>query len=51
MGIIGLIGVAVTLIIRSFQYDTDYFIPVDEIERTEKALANVTAKNQYIGRV
>ncbi|WCK54458.1 cbb3-type cytochrome c oxidase subunit I [Aneurinibacillus sp. Ricciae_BoGa-3] len=37
MGIIGLIGVAGCLIARSFQYDTDYYIPVDEIERTEAA--------------
>jgi cytochrome aa3-600 menaquinol oxidase subunit 1 len=43
MGIVGLIGVAVTLFVRSFQYDTDYYIPVDEIERTEKALRNRTA--------
>jgi cytochrome aa3-600 menaquinol oxidase subunit 1 len=40
MGIIGLMGVAVTLFVRSFQYDTDYYIPVEEIERTEKALRN-----------
>jgi cytochrome aa3-600 menaquinol oxidase subunit 1 len=40
MGIIGLIGVAITLYARSFQYDTDYWIPVEEIERTEKALRN-----------
>jgi len=38
MGFAGLIGVALTLYARSFQYDTDYYIPVDEIERTEKAL-------------
>jgi cytochrome aa3-600 menaquinol oxidase subunit 1 len=43
MGIVGLIGVAVTLFVRSFQYDMDYYIPVDEIERTEKALRNRTA--------
>jgi cytochrome aa3-600 menaquinol oxidase subunit I len=38
MGVIGLIGVGGCLIARSFQYDTDYYIPVDEIERTEAAL-------------
>jgi cytochrome aa3-600 menaquinol oxidase subunit 1 len=38
LGFAGLIGVALTLYARSFQYDTDYYIPVDEIERTEKAL-------------
>jgi cytochrome aa3-600 menaquinol oxidase subunit 1 len=40
MGIIGLVGVAITLVARSFQYDTDYWIPAEEIERTEKALRN-----------
>ena len=50
MGICGLIGVAICLFVRSFQYDTDYFIPVDEIERTEKALHSVNP-NQIIGRV
>jgi cytochrome aa3-600 menaquinol oxidase subunit 1 len=46
MGIIGLIGVAITLFTRSFQYDTDYYIPVDEIERTEKALRNHDSTNR-----
>jgi cytochrome aa3-600 menaquinol oxidase subunit 1 len=46
MGIIGLIGVAITLFARSFQYDTDYYIPVDEIERTEKALRNHDSTNR-----
>ncbi|WP_462409404.1 cbb3-type cytochrome c oxidase subunit I [Neobacillus sp. Marseille-QA0830] len=40
MGFIGLIGVAISLYARSFQYDTDYYIPVDEIESTERALRN-----------
>lgn len=34
----GMIGVALCLIARSFSYDTDYYIPVDEIERTEAAI-------------
>jgi cytochrome aa3-600 menaquinol oxidase subunit I len=38
MGIVGMIGVVVTLFARSFQYDTDYYISVEEIERTERAL-------------
>ncbi|MCZ8513675.1 cytochrome aa3 quinol oxidase subunit I [Paenibacillus filicis] len=38
MAVIGLIGVGISLLARSFQYDTDYYIPVDEIERTEKSL-------------
>ncbi|TVY07900.1 cbb3-type cytochrome c oxidase subunit I [Paenibacillus cremeus] len=33
----GLIGVAVTMLAHSFNYDTDYYIPVDEIQRTEAA--------------
>jgi cytochrome aa3-600 menaquinol oxidase subunit I len=38
MAAIGFIGVALCLILRSFEYDTDYFIPVDEIEATEAML-------------
>jgi cytochrome aa3-600 menaquinol oxidase subunit 1 len=37
----GLIGVGCCLLARSFDYDTDYYIPVDEIERTEAALKGV----------
>lgn len=33
-----LIGVAISMIARSFSYDTDYYIPVDEVKRTEAAL-------------
>jgi cytochrome aa3-600 menaquinol oxidase subunit 1 len=35
MGFVGLAGVGACLLARSFQYDTDYYIPVDEIRRTE----------------
>lgn len=38
MAIPGFIGVAACMLARSFSYDTDYYIPVDEIERTEAAL-------------
>ncbi|GGE50528.1 quinol oxidase subunit 1 [Pullulanibacillus camelliae] len=38
MGALGLLGVAICLIVRSFQYDTDYYISVDEIKETEAAL-------------
>lgn len=41
MGIIGLIGVSVTLIVRSFEFDTDYYIPVDEVKRTEASLGRL----------
>ncbi|UUZ90433.1 cytochrome aa3 quinol oxidase subunit I [Paenibacillus sp. P25] len=38
MAIPGLIGVGLCLLARSFQYDTDYYIPVDEVRRTEASL-------------
>ncbi|MEK3720157.1 cbb3-type cytochrome c oxidase subunit I [Paenibacillus sp. FSL H8-0034] len=38
MAIPGLIGVVVCLLVRSFTYNTDYYIPVDEVKRTEAAL-------------
>lgn len=31
----GLVGVAISMLVHSFNYDTDYYIPIDEIERTE----------------
>ncbi|KRF13323.1 cbb3-type cytochrome c oxidase subunit I [Paenibacillus sp. Soil787] len=33
-----LIGVGISMIARSFSYDTDYYIPADEVKRTEAAL-------------
>ncbi|NQX64529.1 cbb3-type cytochrome c oxidase subunit I [Paenibacillus alba] len=33
-----LIGVGICMIARSFSYDTDYYIPADEVKRTEAAL-------------
>jgi cytochrome aa3-600 menaquinol oxidase subunit I len=41
MAVIGLIGVAGTLVARSFTYNTDHYIPVEEVERTEVALGRV----------
>ncbi|GAA4719765.1 cbb3-type cytochrome c oxidase subunit I [Brevibacillus fulvus] len=41
MGVVGLIGVGLCLFARSFQYDTDYYIPVDEVKRTEASLGRV----------
>lgn len=38
MTIPGLIGVVICMIARSFTYNTDYYVTVDEIERTEPAL-------------
>ncbi|MNW59235.1 Quinol oxidase subunit 1 [compost metagenome] len=38
MAILGLAGVGICMIARSFSYDTDYYIPVDEIKRTEASL-------------
>lgn len=34
----GLAGVAVCMLVHSFNYDTDYYIPVEEIKRTEAAI-------------
>lgn len=41
MGIVGLAGVAVTLAVRSFEFNTDYYIPVDEVRRTEASLGRL----------
>jgi len=38
LAIPSMIGVVICLLARSFTYNTDYYIPVDEIERTEAAL-------------
>lgn len=38
MGVIGLIGVGLSLLSRSLQYDTDFYIPVDEIIQNERRL-------------
>ncbi|MCZ8511703.1 cbb3-type cytochrome c oxidase subunit I [Paenibacillus filicis] len=42
LAIPGLAGVAVCMLVHSFNYNTDYYIPVDEIERTEAAIRKVT---------
>ncbi len=34
---LGLLGVIITLFARSFDYDTDYYIPVDEVKHSEAA--------------
>ncbi|GMX65000.1 cytochrome aa3 quinol oxidase subunit I [Paenibacillus elgii] len=34
----GLVGVAVCMLVHSFNYKTDYYIPVEEIKRTEAAI-------------
>ncbi|MGG4396149.1 cbb3-type cytochrome c oxidase subunit I [Paenibacillus thiaminolyticus] len=38
MTVAGLAGVAVCMLVHSFNYNTDYYIPVEEIARTEAAL-------------
>lgn len=38
-----LIGVAICMIARSFSYDTDYYIPADEVKATEDAWKGVKA--------
>ncbi|MGM7703201.1 cytochrome aa3 quinol oxidase subunit I [Pseudalkalibacillus sp. Hm43] len=37
IAIFGLIGVLVTLVLRSFDYDEGYYVPVEEIERIENS--------------
>ncbi len=37
----GFIGIAVTMLAHSLNYDTDYYIPVDEIKRTEAEAGRV----------
>jgi cytochrome aa3-600 menaquinol oxidase subunit 1 len=38
MAIPGLIGVAVCMLVHSFTYDNEYWIPADEVAKTESAL-------------
>lgn len=38
----GLAGVAICMLVHSFNYDTDYYIPVEEITRTEAAARRET---------
>lgn len=38
LAIPAMIGVLICMLARSFSYDTDYYIPVDEIKQTEAAL-------------
>jgi cytochrome aa3-600 menaquinol oxidase subunit I len=39
--VIGLLGVLICMLLRSFEFDYDHYIPVDEVERTEKALGRL----------
>ncbi len=39
--VIGLLGVLALMLRRSFEFDYDHYIPVDVIERTEKALGRL----------
>ncbi|MCC3375129.1 cbb3-type cytochrome c oxidase subunit I [Cohnella sp. REN36] len=41
LAIPGFIGIAASMLAHSFNYNTDYYIPVDEIERTEAAAGRV----------
>lgn len=40
MMIVGLIGVVVTVLMRSFDYNIDYYVKAEEVKETETALAN-----------
>ncbi|MBM7564794.1 cbb3-type cytochrome c oxidase subunit I [Paenibacillus sacheonensis] len=37
MAFTGLAGVGISLLVRSFTYDTDYYVPLEEVIETEKA--------------
>jgi cytochrome aa3-600 menaquinol oxidase subunit 1 len=41
MAILGLTGVGACLLARSFQYNSDYYIPVDEIRHIEDSVGRV----------
>ncbi|EIT86978.1 quinol oxidase polypeptide I [Fictibacillus macauensis ZFHKF-1] len=41
VGLAGLLGVGLCLLARSFQQETDYYIPVDEVRKTEASLGRV----------
>lgn len=42
MAVPGLVGVAACMIARSFVYDDHHFVPVEEIERTERAAGRLS---------
>lgn len=39
MGIVGLIGILLCMVLRSFEYDNGYYIPVEEIKETERKIS------------
>ncbi|XRI79599.1 cytochrome aa3 quinol oxidase subunit I [Bacillus subtilis] len=39
MGVVGLIGVLLCMVLRSFEYDNGYYISVDEIKETERKIS------------
>ena len=41
MAVIGMLGVGLTLIARSFDYNDDYYIPAEEVKQTESALGRL----------
>jgi cytochrome aa3-600 menaquinol oxidase subunit 1 len=43
LAIPAMIGVGICMLVRAFQYDTDYYIPVNEIKKTEAKIRRVTA--------
>ncbi|MHB1682899.1 MAG: cytochrome aa3 quinol oxidase subunit I [Bacilli bacterium] len=38
LGFLALLGVLISLLLRSLEYDTDYYVPIEEVEHTEAAL-------------
>lgn len=41
LAVLGLVGVALTMILRAFEYDDEYHVPVEEVIETEAALGRL----------
>ncbi|MCI4139634.1 hypothetical protein MMJ09_22325, partial [Bacillus vallismortis] len=39
MGVVGLIGVLLCMVLRSFEYDNGYYVSVVEIKETERKIS------------
>jgi len=50
MAIVGLLGVIVTLIARTFNYDADYYVPAEEVKRIEDGHSQAMAGGVGHGR-
>ncbi len=50
MAVVGLLGVVATIIARSFDYDTDYYVPAEEVKRIEDEHSQAMAGGLSHGR-